>query len=310
LHGKDAMEKEVTVDTTIQEKNITYPTDTKLQHKIIKSCRKIAKIEGIKLRQSYVREVKQLMIDQRFRNHPKRKKKAMAAARRIKTIAGRLVREMDRKLPDGLYSKKLALYNRVLLQKKNDKNKIYSLHEPEVKCFNKGKEAKKFEYGNKSSIALTKNSNIVVGAIGFTENIYDGHTLEKQLNQIERLRGKRPETGIGDRGFKGKSEINGTKIIIPKPLPASASNYQKRKTRERFRRRAGIEPVISHLKHDHRMIRNFLKGDVGDQINTILAGAAFNFKKKLNQIKSEIKIWLLKILIQIVSLRLIKREFL
>lgn len=139
LHGKAAMEKEVTLDTTIQEKNITFPTDTKLQHKIIKSCRSIAKRESIKLRQSYVREVKQLMIDQRFRNHPKRKKKAAASARRIKTIAGRLVRELERKLPEGTYTEKLSLYNRVLAQKKNDKDKIYSLHELGVKCFSKGK---------------------------------------------------------------------------------------------------------------------------------------------------------------------------
>lgn len=116
--------------------------------------------------------------------------------------------------------------------------------------------------------------------------------MDDQLDQIERLRGKHPKVGIADRGYKGKSEIKGTEILIPKPLPASSSNYQKQKARKRFRRRAGIEPVISHLKHDHRMLRNFLAGSIGDEINTILAGAAFNFRKKLNQIKADIKFWL------------------
>jgi transposase, IS5 family len=75
---KEAQEDEVLIDTTVQEKNITYPTDVKLQKKVIEKCRKMAVKERIQLRQSYKRELKQLTIDQRFHGHPRRRKKAMA----------------------------------------------------------------------------------------------------------------------------------------------------------------------------------------------------------------------------------------
>jgi IS5 family transposase len=98
VNGKDGGEKEATTDTTVQEKNITYPTDSKLHRKIIKKCVGIAVAQGIELRQSYTRTVKKLLLDQRFRNHPKNKGKARKADRKLKTIAGRLVRELERKL--------------------------------------------------------------------------------------------------------------------------------------------------------------------------------------------------------------------
>lgn len=292
LFGKEAEEKEVLIDTTVQEKNITFPTDTKLHKKIIDQCNKIAKKEGISQRQSYTRTLKQLMIDQRFRQHPKRKKKAKAAAKKIKTIAGRLVRELERKLSKeqlSYYQDNIDIFNKILAQEKDTKNKIYSIHEPDVKCIAKGKEASQYEFGNKSCFVRTKTSGIIVGAKAFKENFYDGDTLEPQLAQVEELVGKRPKIGIGDRGFRGIKQILDTQIITPKPLPSSASKYQKQKTRERFRARAGIEPIIGHLKHDHRMLRNYLKGTLGDSINTILAATAFNLKKRLNQIIEELK---------------------
>jgi len=292
LFGKAAEEKEVLIDTTVQEKNITFPTDTKLHKKIIDKCNKIAEQEGIVQRQSYKRTIKQLMIDQRFRQHPKRKKKARAAARKIKTISGRLIRELERKMSIGqlsYYQDIINIFKKILAQKKDSKNKIYSIHENDVKCIAKGKEAKQYEFGNKSSIVKTKNSGIIVGALAFKENLYDGDTLDPQLEQVEGLVGKRPKAAIVDRGYKGKKQILGTQIIIPKKLPSSASKYQKQKIRKQFRARAGIEPVIGHLKHDHRMLRNYLKGTLGDSINTILAATAFNLKKRLNQIKEELK---------------------
>jgi len=149
---KEIQEKEVLIDTTVQEKNITFPTDTKLQKKIIEKCRKIANREGVELRQTYTRELKQLMIEQRFREHPKRKKKARAAARRIKVIAGRILRDVERKIDISLtpkYKEQFDIFNKVLVQQKNSGNKIYSLHQPHVKCIAKGKEAKKYEFGNK-----------------------------------------------------------------------------------------------------------------------------------------------------------------
>lgn len=288
LYGKEVNVKEVLIDTTVQEKNITFPTDTKLHKKIIDKCVKIAETENIKLRQTYRRKVKELMLLVRFRTHPKRKKSANAAARKIKTIAGRLVRELTRELSElqlPFYENKLSIFNKILLQTKTSKNKIYSIHEPDVKCIAKGKEHKPYEFGNKSSIVKTKNG-IIVGALAFKENIFDGDTLPAQLEQTERVAGTRPDIGITDRGYRGRKQIGSTQIIIPTP---AKGQYQKEKQRKRFRARAGIEPIIGHLKHDHRMIRNYLKGTLGDAINTIIAAAAFNIKKYLNRIKNSVK---------------------
>jgi IS5 family transposase len=288
--SKEIQEDEVLIDTTVQEKNITFPTDVKLQKKIIGKCRKIAVKEKIQLRQSYKRELKQLMIDQRFHSHPRRRKKALAAARRIKVIAGRVVRDIERKMDTGQkekYAKQLMIFNKVLAQERSSSDKVYSIHQPHVKCIAKGKEAKKYEFGNKSSIARTRKSGIIVGAMGFTDNVYDGDTLLPQLEQTERVTGHKPKTGIVDRGYKGRKNINGVQIIIPSKLPASANNYQKQKMRKRFRARAGIEPVIGHLKQDHRMGRNYLMDEVGDLVNTLLAATGFNLRKMLRRLKAE-----------------------
>jgi len=282
LHGKSSMEKEVVVDTTVQEKNITFPTDVKLYRKIIEQSCKIAEAENIEQRQSYRRTVKHLLMMQRFRNHPKNKKKAIQAERKMKTIAGRLVRELERNLtPEQKqnYEAKLKIFNKILVQKKEDKEKIYSIHEPEVYCISKGKEHKKYEFGSKASIVLTKRSGIIVGAYSLEKNEYDGHTLPKALDQCEQLRGLRPKMAIADRGYKGKTKIGETEILIPKPKKKSMSEYEKKKMRGRFRRRASIEPVIGHLKTDNRLCRNYLKGLVGDQLNVMLASAAYNFRK-------------------------------
>jgi IS5 family transposase len=287
---KEIQEKEVLLDTTVQEKNITFPTDVKLQKKIIEKCRKIAKKEEIELRQTYSRELKQLMIDQRFHSHPKRKKKARAAARRIKVIAGRVVRDIDRKMDESKkekYEELLAIFNKVLAQEKNSENKIYSIHQPHVKCIAKGKEAKKYEFGNKSSIVKTKTTGIIVGAMAFIDNVYDGDTLLPQLEQTERLTGRKPQIGIVDRGYRGRKTVNGVRIVIPTRLPAFINNYQKQKIRKQFRARAGIEPIIGHLKQDHRMSRNYLLDEQGDIINTLLAAAGFNLRKMLQRLKAE-----------------------
>ena len=288
LHGKNGQDPNVSIDTTVQEKNITYPTDAKLRKKIIEKCVKIAKTEKIKLRRSYKRTVKQLVRDSYNGQHPRRRKKANAAKRKLKTIAGRLVRELQRKLPQGLYANQLELYKKVLAQQKNSKNKIYSLHEPHVYCMSKGKAHKKYEYGCKASLVLTQSTGIIVGAMTFEKNVYDGHTLDKVLEQTERLTGKAPKTATVDRGYRGKQLIRTTLINRPKPPLKKDSAYQKRKKRKHFRRRAAIEPIIGHLKSDHRVLKNFLKGQVGDSINFIMASSAFNFKKYMIKLKNQL----------------------
>ncbi len=167
LHGKDAQDKHVSVDTTVQEKSITYPTDAKLHKKIVDSYISIANQEGINLRRNYVRTTKTLVRDTYHGTHPKRRKKANVAKRKLKTIAGRLVRELDRKLPHQQKEVILALFKRVLTQEKCSKNKIYSLHEPDVYCIAKGKAHKKYEYGCKASVVLTQNTGIIVGSDDF-----------------------------------------------------------------------------------------------------------------------------------------------
>ena len=289
--SKEVNEKEILINTTVQMKNITFPTDSKLHKKIIDGCLKIAERENIKLRQRYTRTVKQLMIDQRFREHPKRKKKANAAARKLKTIAGRLVKDVERNFDEvdrlRCYDEQLWLYLLVLGQKRDDKNKLYSFHAPEVKCISKGKEHKKYEFGNKSCFALTKNSGIVVCALAFEDNIYDGHAIEPQLEQVEDLIGKLPETVLVDRGCKGRKSIMGVNIKIPGSGKGKTA-YQKRKERKQFQRRASIEPIIGHIKQDHRMLKNYLKGVEGNMINTLMAGAAFNMMKMLRKIRESV----------------------
>lgn len=288
LFRKELNVDEVFIDTTVQEKNITFPTDSKIYRKIIAKNRSIAKKESIGLRQSYVRVEKELMLKQRFYRHPKRKKEARAATRKLRTIAGRLTREVKR----GLESKSISNYNplfetidKVLVQTKNSTNKVYSLHEPNVKCIAKGKDAKEYEFGNKSSIAINKQG-IIVGAMAFNNNPFDGDTLEPQLTQVKKLTDTLPKRGITDRGYRGRKNILGVEILTPKPLPQNASLYEKTKMRKRFRGRAAIEPIIGHLKQDHRLSRNYLKGNVGDEINTLLAATAFNINKFLNWVKT------------------------
>jgi len=290
-HDKDGRDPNVSVDTTAQEKNITYPTDAKLHKKIIDRCVKKAKKEGITLRRSYKRTSKQLVRDTYNGSHPKRRKKANAAKRKLKTIAGRLVRELEGKLPEGSYSNELALYRLVLAQQKNSKNKIYSLHEPEVYCMSKGKAHKRYEYGCKASLVLTQKTGIIVGAMTFKENFYDGHTLPDVLKQTAKLTGITPKTATVDRGYQGKQMVGPTRINIPKAPLKKDNDYQKRKKRKHHRRRAAIEPIIGHLKADHRVARNFLKGQVGDSINFMMAAAGFNYKKLMVKLKEK-ALWL------------------
>lgn len=282
INGKDADEDEGTVDTTVQEKNITYPTDNKLHRKIIKKCVAISEKENIELRQSYTRTLKKLSYDQRFRNHPKNYKKARKADRKVKTIAGRLVRELERKLPAGQYATELILFQQVLSQKRNDHNKIYSLHEPHVQCISKGKEHKKYEFGSKVSITTTKKSGVIIGAINIEKNDYDAHTLDPALEQQQRLTGRTLQKAFVDRGYRGVNQVRGTQICTPKPFSEKLSTHQQQKMKNGFRRRAAIEPRISHLKSDYRLSRNFYKGIFGDNINVMLSAAAMNFKRMMN----------------------------
>lgn len=297
IHGDNAKEDEVCIDTTVQEKAITFPTDAKLYRKIIVHCLKIARVNNIPLRRTYVKEIKQRKLECRFAGHPKNRAKARKAVKRLKTIAGRLVREIERKLPaDALTSthERFAQFHRALQQKRGDKHKLYSLHEPHVYCMSKGKEHKKYEFGTKVSITATRDSKIILGALAFDNNQYDGHTLPAVLLQLKRLMKYEPIVALCDRGYKGKHKINNTQILRPNSKTKDASKKTQELMRKRFRKRAGIEPVIGHLKSDHRLNRNYLKGFSGDQINVLMAAAAFNFKKWMRLFLCTVYLWQLR----------------
>lgn len=268
------------IDSTVQEKNITYPTDAKLHKKIVRKVPGIVHELGLPLRQSYTFVLKRVYRDQRFRNHPKNRSKALKADRKLRTIAGRLVRELKRNLGEySLYNELIDRFEAILAQRRHSGKKIYSIHEPDVQCISKGKEHKKYEFGNKVSI-IRSATGIILGAQSF-RNEYDGHTIEASLAQVERLTQRKIKILAGDRGYRGKKEVNGTQILIldaPKP---SDSRYQKRKKHKLFCKRAGIEPTIGHLKSDYRLGRNFYKGVTGDAVNLLLAAAAYNFKRAM-----------------------------
>ncbi len=288
IHGKDARSKMVLSDTTVQENNVTYPTDAKLSKKIIDRARKIARKEGIKQRRSYKETSKKLLRDTYYYNHSKRAKQARKADRSLKTIAGRVVRELERKLPaDRLeaYQELLQKYHRFLNQKRFDKDKIYSFHESHTACIAKGKAHKKYEFGNKIGLMVNPKSLVILSIEAFKGNPHDSKTIEPLLEQMEKHLNYLPEEVIYDRGGRGKSRIKGVKISTPKPRNKKDSAYQRRKKRKKFRRRAAIEPVIGHLKREFRMGINYLSGEDSPKINALLAGMGWNLKRMMEKLK-------------------------
>jgi len=283
LHGKVALENNVNIDTTVQEKNITYLTDAKLAIKIINRLNKLAKSHGIQQRRTYNKEVKNSRLAIRHFRHVKKRTKAKKALKRLRTIAHTQIIELRRELPSYMlfefYQKDFLFYEKVLAQKPKDKNKVYSLHEPASYCIGKGKDHKQYEYGNKVSVATTATTNIIVGAVSHPTNIHDNHTLPEVLQHITDSRGKAVQQAICDRGYRGKSQFDETKIILPKPPLKRDNRYQRDKKRRQCKRRAAIEPIIGHLKSDYRLSRNYLKGIAGDEINLLLAATAWNLKQ-------------------------------
>ncbi len=185
------------------------------------------------------------------------------ALKRLRTIAGVLIRELRRRLPKytlfEYHQKELLFYERVLKQQPKDTNKIYSLHEPDAYCIGKGKDHKPYEYGNKVSIVSTTKSNIIVGVVSHDRNCHDNHTLPDVLAHTEKTRGEPIHYGVCDRGYRGKKTFGETRIILPAPPLKRDNRYQRDKKRKRCQRRAAVEPIIVHLKSDYRLGRNYLK---------------------------------------------------
>jgi transposase, IS5 family len=267
----------VNVDTTVQEKHIRFPTDARLYDRMRERLVKQAVKETIPLRQSYKRVGKQLLFQQSRYAHAKQFKRAAACTRKLKTLLGRTIRDIERKClePSPALANLLSLAKRLEIQQPDDKNKLYSIHAPEVECISKGKAHKRYEFGCKVSLSTTSKGCWLVAANAQPGNPYDGHTLNQTLKQTERLTKRTPKHAYTDGGYKqhdydGECEVH----VDQKRRGTIPKNVWKW-----LKRRAAIEPTIGHLKDNKRLDRNRLKGSLGDALNVILSAAGLNFAK-------------------------------
>jgi IS5 family transposase len=275
----------VTVDTTVQEKNITFPTDSKLLYKAIRKLGDAAKSRDIPLRQSYLRVGKRAAVKASRYAHAKQFKRMRRELRRLRTYVGRLIRDIRRKATDidEDLSTLLDRAERIRNQQPQDAKKLYSLHEPEVQCISKGKAHKRYEFGQKVAVATTNRSNWIVAAPLMANNPYDGHTLIATLANVEQVTGVAFTDAYVDKGYRGHGYTGGAEVHIAGQRRKNTSRAE----RKRRRRRSAIEPKIGHLKSDHRMGRCFLARLDGDAINAVLAAAGANLRKLLGLYRRE-----------------------
>jgi transposase, IS5 family len=270
------------VDTTVQEKAIAHPTDARLTHRAIEKLVDLAKREGLKLRQSYLRLAKRAAIMVGRYTHAHQFKRARRELKFLRTRLGRITCDIRRQIEgdpalEDRFGPLLDLALRVRLQERRQRGpKVYSLHAPEVECIGKGKVRAPYEFGCKVSIVTPvttpKGGRFVLHAKALHGNPYDNHTLGPIISDLEKLTGVAVHRIHGDKGYRGPNYPDRFKVWI--------SGQVRRVTkaiRREMRRRAAVEPVIGHLKDDHRMRRNHLNGREGDRINAVLAAAGYNF---------------------------------
>jgi IS5 family transposase len=291
----------VIVDTTVQEKNITHPTDSKLLYKAIEKLVEAAKSRGIGLRQSYVRVGKKMSVKAGRYAHARQFKRMRRCLRKLRTYVGRLTRDIRRKAsnPDTSLETLLERADRIRNQQPHDKKKLYSLHEPDVQCISKGKAHKRYEFGQKVAIATTNRDNWIVAAALMEGNPYDGHTLAETLDAVETTTGVAVTDAYVDKGYRGHGcdrdngeRGDGSKSTLNVHIAGQRKKNETRSERKRRRRRSAVEPKIGHLKSDHRMDRCFLAGLAGDAANAILAAAGSNLRKLLRRFAAALIQWL------------------
>jgi transposase, IS5 family len=289
----------VIVDTTVQPKNITFPTDAKLLNRAREKLVKLAKKLGVELRQSYTRVGKFALIQHQRYAHAKQFKRANRALRKLKTYLGRVIRDIARKIDsdpglEAAFAHLLSLARRVRAQERGQRGpKIYSLHAPEVECIGKGKAHKPYEFGVKVSVATTlkhsKGGQFVVHAQALPGNPYDGHTLAGIIPAIEQLVGNTIERLHADAGYRGHNAPPEYKFKV-------YTSRQKRRVtpaiKREMKRRAAVEPVIGHLKEEHRLDRNYLAGRHGDANNAVLAAAGYNFRRLIRWLRDFVRLFL------------------
>ena len=284
--------RRVIVDTTVEPKNVTFPTDAKLINRAREKLVKLAKRLGVDLRQSYVRVGKLALIKHQRYAHAKQFKRANKALRKLKTYLGRTIRDITRQIAGesglkAMFARLLHLAGRVLEQTRHQRGpKVYSLHAPEVECIGKGKPHRPYELGVKVSVATTlkrsKGGQFALHAKALPGNPYDGHTLNTVIPDIEATIGTEIERILTDAGYKGHNAPARHKFRI---FTAGQKRRMTPSIKREMRRRAAVEPVIGHIKNEHRMDRNYLFHSSGDAINAVLAAAGYNFRLLLNWLR-------------------------
>ena len=275
------------VDTTVQEKAIAHPVDSRLleiaRHKVATA----AKDSGIAPKQTFAAEGKTLHRQAGGYAHAKQFKRLRKAVKRQRTILGILMRDVQRKLSSATASANatsalsvwLERAERIRTQQRQDKRKLYALHAPEVECISKGKARRPYEFGVKVSVAVTHKQGLMVGARSFPGNPWDGHTLAEQLEQstilLEDL-GVKPRQVIVDLGYRGKDvdAANPGVQIIHRGRYKTMNKHE----RKLLKRRQAVEPAIGHLKADHRMNRCWLKGAIGDALHALSCAVGYNLR--------------------------------
>jgi IS5 family transposase len=275
--------RRVTIDTTVQPKAVTHPTDSKLLNRGIEILARLARRHGIRLRQSYLRVARRARREAARLIHAGRRRQAERHVRQLRTWLGRLFRDIGRKIAgrtamQTALAGPLSLVARLLRQRREDRgrDKLYSLHAPEVECIGKGKAQARYEFGVKVSLATTNavapGGQFVLGARALPGNPYDGHALAEQIAQTRRITGVEIERAYVDRGYRGH-DADKSRVFISGQKRGITPTIR----RER-RRRSAIEPVIGHLKSDGHLGRNFLLGTEGDAINLVLAAAGHTLR--------------------------------
>lgn len=271
--------KRVNIDTTVQTKAVRFPTDARLYNRARERLVKAARARGLVVKQSYQRVGSRLLMQQSRYAHARQMNRARRCTRKLHTNLGRVIREILRQQPEstGVLKKLLQTAQHIFWQQPQDKNKVYSVHEPEVCCIAKGKAGKKYEFGNKVSVAVTSRGGWLLGALSLSNNPYDGHTLDQQLQQVRRLVQPKVQDVHLDMGYRGHNHSGPETVHLDKRRRGSIP----KRIWKWMKRRAAVEPTIGHLKAEYRLERNRLKGTVGDSLNALFSAAAMNFQKLL-----------------------------
>jgi IS5 family transposase len=292
IHPHDCLEKEVIIDTTVQPKYTSYPNDTKLRLDVINQIWAMGVHLDISFDINYSDRVSELKKIINFTKATKNKTKLIekdSAISELKDIANYLIDQLEVKAHpitklDPIFINSMSNYRKAVNQKKDDKRKIYSIYEPHIACIAKGKAHKKFEFGNKVSIAIGADQKIILGVASFIGTPYDGDTVEDTLKMMKRVfNGYAPEVLIADLGYRGRPMVLDTKVITPVDYRNATNPSEKETILVQLSKRSTIEPIIGHLKSDHGLARNRLHGVLGDHINALCSAIGFNLRKFLHK---------------------------